>query len=91
MRALRVFSVQNNQIRDLPYCLGNINALKMLKVMGNPLNITLQRVVDSSNASLAPSPVLMKEDDQRDHEWTAKLKDFMRNHIASRDSGEDST
>ena len=85
MKALRVFSVQHNNIRDLPYCLGSINTLRMLKVMGNPLNPTLQRIVDGNEASPTPSPVFMKDENERDTMLTKKLMEHMRH------SGEDST
>ena len=91
MKALRVFSVQHNNIQDLPYCLGSIGTLRMLKIMGNPLNLTLRRIIDGSDASPSPSPVLMKDENERDTILTKKLTEYMRDHAALRDSGEDST
>ena len=91
MKALRVFSIQNNSIQDLPYCLGSISTLRMLKVIGNPLNPTLQRVLDGDGELSSPSPALMKDDNERDTILTKKLTEHMRQHAAMRESGEDST
>lgn len=84
LKALRVFSIQNNNVRDLPFCLGSITTLKLLKVTGNPLNPTLQRILDDSDSSATQSPN-SKDENERDTKLTIKLTEYMRN------SGDDST
>lgn len=91
MKQLRVLSVQQNNIRELPYCLGNISTLRMLKVIDNPLNPKIQRVIDESDFSPSVSPVLMNAEHQRDTKLTRKLREHLRHQAALRDSGEDST
>ena len=89
LKALRVLSLQTNNIRDLPYCLGTIITLRLLKVMGNPVNPTLQRILDGNGMS--PNPALIKDENERDTVLTKMLTEHMRSHTARRDSGEDST
>jgi len=63
----------------------------MLKVIGNPLNRNLNRLIHGSEDSLSPSLSHMKDDNERDTILTRKIFDYMRNNAAPRDSGEDST
>lgn len=90
MRALRVFSVEYNNIADLPLCLGNISTLRMLKLFGNPLNPGLKRIVGGNDTVLSPPPPFVNNDNERDKVSTKKVIDFLRAQAASKDSGEDS-
>lgn len=89
--ALRVFSIQHNNIQDLPLTLANITTLRMLKLVGNPWNRNLQRIIDGTDDSSSLSSSYMKDDNERDTILTKKVLDYMRNHATPRDSGEDST
>ena len=83
LKALRVFSIQYNDVKDLPFCLANITTLRMLKVTGNPLNPVLQRIIDDSDSS--PTQSNAADENVRDTMLTRKLTEYMRQ------SGDDST
>lgn len=90
MKALRVFSVQHNNIRDLPFCLGSINTLRMLKLTGNPLSPRLKRVAEGSDRSPGPSPALVDNDNEKDAMSTKKVLEYLRTLAAAKDSEGDS-
>ena len=88
MKALRVFAIQNNDIRDLPNCLGSSNALKLLKLTGNPWEPGIKRILESGEFSPMQSPPPEKEDHERDTFMTEPIKEYLRGR-AVKDSGED--
>ncbi len=83
LTALRVFSVQNNDLQDLPTTLLTISTLRMLKVTDNPFNRNLSRVIKGSED--------VQDHNERDTILTRKILNYMRNNVTPRDSGEDST
>ena len=90
MKALRVFSIGHNNIQDLPFCLGSISTLRMLKLSGNPLNPSLKRIVEGNQDVLSPSLGLAKNENERDTILTRKVTEYLRTQAAAKDSGEDS-
>lgn len=91
LKALRVFSIQHNNIEDLPSRLGNINTLRMLKLTGNPLNARLKRLIEDNESTLSPStPALNYNENEKDTILTKKITEYLRAQGAVRDSGEDS-
>ena len=92
MKALRVFSVQHNNIGDLPFCLGSINTLRILKLTGNPLTPRLKRIVEGSDRSPGPSPAFVDNDNniEKDAMSTKKVLEYLRTLAAAKDSEGDS-
>lgn len=83
MKALRVFSIQYNNIVDLPLCLGGISALRMLKVAGNPLNPKLKRILEHGEKALSPPMSVVKNDNDRDTFLTKKVTEFLRHEAVA--------
>lgn len=91
MKALRVFAIQHNKIEDLPLGLGDISTLRMLKVMGNPLNPSLKNILEGTDDVLSPTtPALPNDENERDKILTRKVIEYLRTQATIRDSGEDS-
>ena len=91
MKALRVFAIQHNKIQDLPLGLGDISTLRMLKVSGNPLKMSLKNIVEGSDETLSPTtPALPNDENERDKILTRKVIEHLRTQAAIRDFGEDS-
>ena len=88
MKAIRVFAIQHNDIRDLPNCLGSISTLKMLKLTGNPWEPGIKRILESGEFSPMQSPPQGKNDNERDTLMTTPIKEHLRGR-AVKDSGED--
>ena len=88
MKALRVFSIQHNDIRDLPNCLGSISTLRMLKLTGNPWEPGIKRILGSGELSPSQSLAPEKEDNERDTFLTTPVKEYLRGR-SIKDSGED--
>ena len=77
MKALRVLSVLNNNIDDVPVCLGYLDTLKVLKLAGNPLTHDLKRIVDGTDGS--PSRVATSVTDyEKDALLTKKVKKYLK-------------
>ena len=90
MKALRVFSIQHNNIGDLPFCLGSINTLRILKLTGNPLTPRLKRIVEGSDVSPGPSPAFVDNEFEKDTMSTKKVLEYLRTLAAAKDSEGDS-
>lgn len=90
MKALRVFSIQHNNIGDLPLCIGSINTLRMLKLTGNPLTPKLKRIVEGSDLSPSPSPAFVDNEIEKDTMSTKKVLEYLRTLAAAKDSEGDS-
>ena len=92
MQALRVFAIQYNSIQDLPPGLGRIATLKLLKLIGNPLNAQLRTLVQSSDDSMSPpTPGIPNDDNMKDRVVTQKVTEFLRSQSAIKESGEESS
>lgn len=87
MRALRVLSLGNNMIENLPPIVASLD-IRILKLAGNPLNPDLMKVVDGGTVS--PSHGALP-DNERDVIMTRKIKKYLRSvETAARDSGGES-
>lgn len=75
LRSLRVLSVMQNRLDDLPAGLSEMNKLQILKVAGNPLRSPLRRLLEASEAEIAPSAMT---DNEKEVAITAELKRFLR-------------
>lgn len=75
LKSLRVLSVMQNRLDDLPTGLSEMNKLQILKVAGNPLRYPLRRVLEASEADIAPSTMT---DNEKEVAVTAELKRFLK-------------
>jgi len=89
MKALRVLSVMHNRLPDLPHCLGGLESLRILKMLGNPLNEQLKSIVDGSDSAASPLTVPIAEN-EKDALLTIKIKQYLRNEINAFESGGES-
>ncbi|GLI77607.1 RAM signaling network component [Penicillium ochrochloron] len=74
LRSLRVLSIMQNRLDDLPVGLSDMNKLQILKIAGNPLRYPLRRVLEASEAEIAPTMT----DNEKEVAVTAELKRFLR-------------
>lgn len=87
MKALRVLSVLNNNINDVPFCVGYLDTLRVLKLAGNPLTHDLKRIVDSSDGSPSRSAI----DYEKDALLTKRVKKYLKAAaVAASESGGES-
>lgn len=63
-----------NRLDDLPVGLSDMNKLQILKIAGNPLRYPLRRVLEASEAEIAPTMT----DNEKEVAVTAELKRFLR-------------
>ncbi len=89
MKALRVLSLLNNNIGDLPPCLGLLEALKVLKIAGNPLKPNLMRILDGSDPSASP-PLTALADNEKDSLITRRIKKHLKAEAVIKEFGEES-
>jgi hypothetical protein len=74
LRSLRVLSIMQNRLDDLPVGLSDMNKLQILKIAGNPLRYPLRRVLEASEAEIAPNMT----DNEKEVAVTAELKRFLK-------------
>ena len=89
MKALRVLSVMNNKLESLPFSLGFLDTLKILKLTSNPLNEGLKNILEGNDGSPAPLTVPLAEN-EKDVMLTKKIKKFLKNEAAALESGGES-
>ena len=78
LTSLRVFSIMQNRLDDLPAGLADMNKLQILKVAGNPLRWPLRKVLENTEAEMAPSGMT---DNEKEVAVTAELKIFLKNRM----------
>ena len=89
MKSLRVFSVMNNNLEDVPFSLGFLDNLRILKLANNPLNEGLKGVLDGNDGS--PSPLVTPiAENEKDTILTRKIKKFLKTEAAALESGGES-
>ncbi|KAJ5176266.1 uncharacterized protein N7482_002143 [Penicillium canariense] len=74
LKSLRVLSIMQNRLDDLPVGLSDMNKLQILKIAGNPLRYPLRRVLEASEADIAPAMT----DNEKEVAVTAELKRFLK-------------
>ena len=89
MRALRVFSVMHNKIRNVSAHLATMDNVKILKLDHNPLNPELKRIVDQG--ATPPSEGNVLDTTSREFDTTERVKKFLRttgsaSHLSEEDS-----
>ena len=75
-----MLSVMQNRLEDLPVGISEMNKLQILKVAGNPLKYPLRRVLEASEADIAPSAMT---DNEKEVAVTAELKRFLKTRQAA--------
>lgn len=75
LSSLRVLSVMQNRLDDLPLGLSDMSKLQILKVAGNPLRYPVRRVLEVTEAEIAPSSMT---DNEKEVAATAELKRFLK-------------
>ncbi len=88
MKSLRVLSLLNNNIGEIPACVGFLETLKILKLAGNPLKGELKHIVDGNDASSPPLTALA--DNEKEAIVTKKIKKFLKSEAAAIEFGEGS-
>lgn len=88
MKSLRVLSLLNNNIGEIPPCVGFLDTLKILKLAGNPLNGDLKHIVDGNDAS--SPPLTAPTDNEKEAIVTKKIKKFLKSEAAANELGEGS-
>ena len=69
-----------NRLDDLPVGLSDMNKLQILKVAGNPLRHPLRRVLEATEADVAPSKMTENE---KEVAVTADLKLYLKSRQAA--------
>ena len=75
MTSLRVLSVMQNRLDELPSGLSDMSKLQILKVAGNPLQIPLRQALEESESAIANSSM---SDNEREVAVTGRLKRFLK-------------
>lgn len=89
MKTLRVLSLLNNSIGEMPSCVGFLDTLKILKLAGNPLKGNLKNIVDGNDAAFSP-PLTALADNEKEAIMTRKIKKFLKSEAAANELGEES-
>lgn len=89
MKTLRVLSLLNNSIVEMPSCVGFLDTLKILKLAGNPLKGNLKNIVDGNDAAFSPPPTALA-DNEKEAIVTRKIKKFLKSEAAANELGEES-
>ena len=86
MKTLRVLSVMNNNIDSVPFSLGSMDNLKIIKLAGNPLDMQLRRIVEGTDT--APSPLATPlAENGKDVLVTLRIKQYLKYVAAALESG----
>ena len=89
LKALRVLSVMNNNLEEVPFSLGFIESLRVLKLAGNPLHEDLRGILDGNDST--PSPLITPlAENGKDALLTIKIKQHLRTEAAALESGGES-
>ena len=88
MKALRVLSLMNNNLEGLPFSIGFLDKLDVLKLASNPWNDGIKGVLDGSNESQSPGVKPIAENDTQ--ALTKKIKKHLKDEAAALGSGGDS-
>ena len=90
MRSLRFLSVMNNSLTSLPYSLGFLESLRLLKLGSNPLNDSLKALVDNHDSSISPTNSNISEN-EKEAVITVKIKQHLRSEATTLDSPAESS
>jgi hypothetical protein len=82
LTSLKVFSVQKNQITELPLCLADMVSLQVLKLDGNPITFPPKEVLSVQAASPSNEGIL-KDSEVTEVTVTAHIKRYLKERMAS--------
>ena len=89
LKALRVLSVMNNNLENVPFSLGFLESLRILKLAGNPLGEDLKGILDGNDGS--PSPLIVPlAESEKEARLTIKIKQYLKSEAAALESGGES-
>ena len=89
MRALRVFSVSNNKIEDIPLAVGFLDSLQIIRLSNNPLNDGLKGILNSNYISTSDLQTPIAEN-EKESLLTRKIKNYLKSEALSLESGGES-
>lgn len=78
----------NNRLEGLPFSIGFLDKLDVLKLASNPWNDGIEGVLNGSNGSQSPGINLVAEKDTQ--ALTKKVKKYLKDEAAALESGGDS-
>ena len=78
LSSLKVFSIPNNQISELPTCLAEMQSLTMVKLEGNPLVFPPEDIWKGQGGGGQNSDGVVKESDDTEVARTARIKKFLK-------------
>lgn len=79
----------NNRLQSLPYSLGFLESLRLLKLGSNPLNGALRSLVDGHDFSISPTNSNISEN-EKEALITVKVKQYLRSEATTLESPADS-
>ena len=89
MGQLRFLSVMYNRLQNLPYSLGFLEQLRLLKLGSNPLNEKLRNLVDSRDVSISPTSSNIS-DNEREAVITVRIKQYLKSEATTLESSAES-
>ena len=89
MESLRFFSVVGNRLQRLPYSLGFLDGLAILRIAENPLNDSLRAQVETAATLISPASHILGEN-EKDRRVTQKIKEYLKSEAAILESPADS-
>lgn len=89
MKTLRVLSLLNNNISEIPLCVGFLDTLRIMKLAGNPLRGNLKNIVDGNDVPSSP-PLTALADNEKEAIVTRKIKKLLQSVAAVNELGEES-
>lgn len=90
MKSLRVLSLLNNNIGEIPACVGFLETLRIVKLAGNPLKGNLKNIVDGNDVASSSPPLTALADNEKEAIVTRKIKKFLKSEAAVNELGEES-
>ena len=91
LKALQLLNVMNNNLETIPFCIGHMDNLKIVRLGNNPLKDGLREIYDNFEVSPSLRTIGLKESsNERDGIITTKVKKFLLEEAASLESGGDS-
>lgn len=79
----------HNALKDLPFSLGHLESLRLLKTAGNPLNEHLKSIIDGSESTPSPKATPLGEH-ERNAFVTIKIKSYLKSEALAQESGAES-
>ena len=85
MKSLKVLSVMNNNLEMVPFSLGFLDSLRIIKLAGNPLDVELRRIIDGNDTTPSPLATPLAENG-KDVLVTLRIKQHLKHEAAALES-----